>query len=173
MSAQDTESQASPGAHTASLPREVKLLTLEGVGFPRGLHTSKATHSSFTFVSSRSSQPHPPSPSTSVQKKGLQVVTPRVSLNTQPGSATGQPVPADSLAPRQARWPPTRTLRLTPSLFLLHSRSPILSHLSPDIPGNGVSFQLEVNLFVSASVSPLMYVPASHIALRMLRVRLF
>lgn len=67
----------------------------------------------------------------------------------------------------RARWPPTRTLRPVLSLFRLNNQSPVLSHFPPEIPGNGVSFLLEINFVVSAFVSSLMYVPACHVALQM------
>lgn len=111
-----------------------------------------------------------------VQNKGFQVVMTRFSFLRgkhtawlSHWSATSQP-----LTPLAGTRPPTRTPSLTPSLFLLNNQSPVLSHLSPDIPGNGLSSLLEINfVFVSAFVSSLMYVPECHIALQIFSVCFF
>lgn len=73
---------------------------------------------------------------------------------------------AEPLPTPRARWPPTRTLRPALSLFRLNNQSPVLSHFPPEIPGNGVSFLLEINFVVSAFVSSRMYIPACHVALQ-------
>lgn len=82
----------------------------------------------------------------------------------QPGQPLVSQCYCIAAAPR-ARWPPTGTLRPILSLFRLNNQSPVLSHFPPDIPGNGLSFLLEINFVVSAFVSSLMYVHACHIAL--------
>lgn len=78
----------------------------------------------------------------------------------QPGSATGQQGAESSHTHLEAK-----------SLFVsAEQSSPVLSHLSPDSPGTGLSFLLEMNFFVSAFVSSPMCVPACHTALQILSV---
>lgn len=112
---------------------------------------------------------------TLIQNKGFQGVMPRFPFErgTHAAGVSHWSANAAESLPRKGSWPPTRTLRPIPSLFLPNNQSPVLSHFPLIFLEMAVSFLLEIIFFVSVFVSSLIHVPACHIALQIFRACFF